>query len=478
MKNKLEHGLVIIGNGISGITTARHVRKLYPKLRIRIISEESNYFYSRTALMYIYMGHMSFQDTQPYAPQFYRKNRLELVSATVDSIDVTQKKIKLSPPKNNLNRADTLAISESSSHKKFHNNTNEIQYDMLLLATGSQYRMPGVSGDGLEGVQGMYSLQDLQKLESYGRKRKIERAVIVGGGLIGIELAEMLHVRGVAITFLVRENTYWGNILPREESQMINAEIRRHHIDLHLSTQLKEITSNDQGQVTGVVCENGDKIDCQFVGLCIGVTPNLKLVKNTKVEAQKGILIDPKNMQSNIPGIFAAGDCAQLRNPDGSGGQVEQLWYTGRMQGEVAAHSIATYAYEQAGEIKKAKELRASHSPYDRGIWFNSAKFFTIEYQTYGKIFPSDAEKGTFVWQDSKKCQFLRLCWSGDTPDSPLIGMNCLGTRYRHKLFEKWLQEGRSALYAIQHLHEAAFDAEFSKATASAFQTAYAKKTA
>jgi NAD(P)H-nitrite reductase large subunit len=181
----MEH-LVIIGNGITGVTCARHVRK-NSDMKITIISGESEHFFSRTALMYVYMGHMKWGNLKPYEDWFWKKNKIELVHAFVTSVDTDNKNVKLE-------------------------NGSTISYDKLVIATGSQTNKFGWPGQELQGVQGLYSMQDVELLEE--NTKDINHAVIVGGGLIGIELGEMLHTRNIQVTFLVRENFYWGNILP------------------------------------------------------------------------------------------------------------------------------------------------------------------------------------------------------------------------------------------------------------------------
>ena len=183
----MEH-IVIIGNGISGVTAARHIRKLSDK-RITIVSAETDYFFSRTALMYVYMGHMKFEHTKPYENWFWKKNRIELVKGFVKNIESNSKKLHFS---------DGRILS----------------YDKLIIATGSKPNKFGWPGQDLDGVMGMYHKQDLDNLEKFAPNNKVcNRAVIVGGGLIGIELAEMLHSRHIPVTFLVRESSFWNGVL-------------------------------------------------------------------------------------------------------------------------------------------------------------------------------------------------------------------------------------------------------------------------
>ena len=255
----MEH-VVIIGNGISGVTLARHIRKLSDK-KITIISAEAEYFFSRTALMYVYMGHMKFEHTQPYEDWFWDKNRIDLKQGFVEFIDTNSKVLHFS-------HGETL------------------NYDKLVIATGSKPNKFGWPGQDLEGVMGMYHKQDLENLEKYAPNNKeCKRAVIVGGGLIGIELAEMLNSRRIPVTFLVRESSFWNGVLPEGESGIINRHIRNHHIDLRLSTNLKEIKSDENGKVISVIIEEtGEEIECDVVGLTAGVSPNIDFLKDSEIE--------------------------------------------------------------------------------------------------------------------------------------------------------------------------------------------------
>jgi len=406
--------LAIIGNGIAGITTARHVRKR-SDMPITVISAESAHFYSRTALMYIYMGHMTYEHTKPYEDWFWEKNRIDLVQDYVEAIDIENKQLRL-------------------------RDGRPIPFTKLVLATGSQSNRFGWPGQDLEGVQGLYSLQDLSAMER--NTVAVREAVIVGGGLIGIEMAEMLHTRGIHVTLLVREGHYWGNILRQEEGELIGRHLHEHGITLKTATELKEIVDDGTGRCRAVITNTGEEIPCQFVGLTAGVHPNLDLVRDSAVETGRGIVVNPF-LETNVPDIYAAGDCAEIRGEGEERGRVEQLWYTGRMQGEALAATIC-------GE----------RTPYDRGIWFNSAKFFDIEYHTYGQVMPTDREGETSLYwahDNGKIC--IRFVYRADT--GRLVGMNAFGIRYRHLVFQKWLREERDLAYVLTHLREANFDPEF-----------------
>ncbi|AUC16410.1 FAD-dependent oxidoreductase [Tenacibaculum sp. SZ-18] len=415
----MEH-IVIIGNGVSGVTAARHIRKLSDK-KITIISSETSHFFSRTALMYIYMGHMKFENTKPYEDWFWSKNRIELKQARVASIDTKNK---------NLN----LENSESFS------------YDKLIIAAGSKPNKFGWSGQDLNGVMGMYHKQDLESLEKYAPNNKVcKRAVIVGGGLIGIELAEMLHSRNIPVTFLVREKSFWNGVLPDQESEMINQEIIDNHIDLRLGVNLKEIKSDEKGQVKSIViAETGEEIECNVVGLTAGVSPNIKFVKSSEIESNRGVLVN-RSLETNIKDVYAIGDCAEQREAIGQRRPIEAVWYTGRMMGETVAQTIC-----------------GNPTEYRPGHWFNSAKFIDIEYQTYGWVWAKPREnEARFFWKHKDGKKAIHLSFDKDSKE--FIGINAFGIRMRHEFFDKVLTEKKSVIHVLQHLADANFDPEFYK---------------
>jgi len=407
--------IVIIGNGVSGITAARNIRKLSQN-QITVISAETDHFFARTALMYVFMGHMKFEHIKPYEDWFWEKNKIDLVRAYVESIDTQRKVIQLS-------------------------GGATINYDSLILALGSVTNKLGWPGQDLEGVQGLYSVQDLELMEK--NVNGIKKAIIVGGGLIGVEMAEMLKSRGIDdVTFLIRERGYWQNILPLEESEFIGAHMRQHGITLHLNTELSKIIGDEKGHVNQVETTNGLKIDCQFVGITTGVKPNLKLVRGSPIETNRGILVD-EYLQTSVLDIFAIGDCSEIRSPVPGRLPIEPIWYTGRLMGEVVAHTVT-----------------GRKTAYRPGKWYNSAKFFDIEYQTYGNVGPElNENENHFYWEDDSGKRSLKLVFDKET--KILHGLNAFGIRLKHDVCDRWLNENRTIFQVMKDLSSANFDPEF-----------------
>ncbi len=401
--------VAIIGNGVAGSTAARYIRKLDSSAEITMISGESKYFFARTALMYVYMGHMKFEHTKPYEDWFWDKNRIHLKQDWVDQIEFDKQELQL---------------KEGGS----------LPYDKLVLATGSHSRRIGIPGEDLEGAQGLYSLQDLQ---SMGRSTKnIRRAVVIGGGLVGIELAEMLHCRGIHVSFIIREAHFWGDVLPREEGMMIVDHMRGKGIEVILNTTVEQIVGSKC--VTAVRTSSGDEIPCEFVGCAVGVEPNVSFLKGSALELDKGILVD-QHLRTNLKSVYAIGDCAQFRQPLVGRRPIEQVWYTGRMMGQTVAHSIC-----------------GRETQYTPGHWYNSSKFFDLEFQGYGRVSVGDYD---FFWSSGDGTRSLRLCLD---QDQRLIGMQSIGIRLRHNVANRWLDEKRQGNLVIQEFNDLLFDPEFS----------------
>jgi NAD(P)H-nitrite reductase large subunit len=406
--------ILIIGNGIAGITAARNIRKQDAEAEICVISKETPYFFSRTALMYVFMGHMKFEHTQPYENSFWSKNRIDLLQDEVLNIDFDSK---------------SIGLKNSSSRP----------YDKLILATGSLPNLMPIKGLELEGVQGFYSKNDLDKIELAAQST--QKAIIVGGGLIGVEVAEMLISRGIKVDFLVREQSFWRVVLPAEESAMISDHIQSHGVNLMFETEIESI-NGFENKVNSITTKSGENIDCSLVCMTIGVHPNIDFLKNTALKTERGILVD-EFLATNRADVFAVGDCVQHLNPPPNRRTIEQIWYSGRMMGEVVAANVLG---------KKIK--------YKPGVFFNSAKFFNIEYQTYGTVSSEiDDSVRSFHWKHEKENILVRLNYDADS--QCFIGLNTFGIRMKHEVVVNWIETKKSIQFVVQNLKKANFDPEF-----------------
>ena len=408
---------VIIGNGVAGATAAMTLRKRDEQASITMISGESDYFFSRTALMYAYMDRMTLRELEPFERSVWDKQAIRRVRGWVRDIDAVR-------------AAVTLESGES------------IPYDRLLLATGARPNRP--SWEGLDrasnGFVHFVSLQDLEQCEHL--TKPAVKAIVVGGGLIGVELVECLAHHGMDVTFLILEPWYWPVAMATDEGEMISDHIRRHGVHVMHNEEVIAVMTADDGAVRGVKTRSGKEIECGLLGVAIGVHPAVEWLAPVGMPPRigRGIQVQP-DFSTSLPNVWAAGDCAEIVLPD-SKPFVEQIWYSAKRQGELAARSMA-----------------GDRIVYAPPIFYNSSKFFEIEYTTVGMVNNAPTGARNFYMRIPGKDVSVRVVES----DGAVIGFNMLGSRWNHTFFERWIAERRSMDYVMNHLGEAQFDVEFGR---------------
>jgi len=421
---------VIVGNGVAGMEAALALRAREAEARISIVSAEHDHLFSRPALMYVFAGQTLLRDTEPYDRGLYDRMGFERVSGRVTSVD---------GPKH------TLGFEDGSS----------LGYDKLLLAVGSKGRpapWPGSEGPGLHYFVNLRDLEGLDREAKPGM-----RAIVVGGGLVGVEVAEILHDRGLHVVFVIRENWYFPLALEHREAALVSEHIRTHGIDVRLGLNVDSIRRGADDAVEGVtfspapLAESGEtgRIDGDFVVSAIGVVPNTGFLEGSGIERGRGWAIETDDaLRTNAPDVWAAGDCATVTWIDGSR-RPEQLWYTARDQGRAVASSML-----------------GDEVVYRRSTWYNSAKFFDVEYTTAGFVpvtlnfdnSPIEIPAGVRTWFHRVPGRFesQRII----VKDDRVVGFNMLGSRWNHEVFLEWIHDRRGLDWVVERLHEAQFDEE------------------
>ena len=415
---------VILGNGVAGMEAALALRRREADARISLVSDEHDHLFSRPALMYVLCGQLRLQDTEPYDRGLYERMGFERVRGHVQALDTAAK---------------ALRFEDGRS----------LAYDKLLLAAGSKGRealWPGSQGLGLHYF---VTLRDLEGLDRDARKGG--RAVVIGGGLIGVEVAEILHARGLHVTFVIRENWYFPLALDGNESRLVAEHMRGAGIDVRLGVNVDEILRAEDDRIRGVRI-GAEKVPCDLVASAIGVVPNTDFLRSSGLGLSKGGAVEADDaLKASASDVWAAGDCANVTWADGSR-RPEQLWYTARDQGRIAALSML------------GDDVR-----YRRGTWYNSAKFFDIEWTTAGWVpvllnwdnTPLDPGPGVSSWFQRVPGRFesQRII----VKDARVVGFNMLGSRWNHEPMLEWIHERRGLDYVLKRLHEAQFDEEFSR---------------
>lgn len=408
--------VLIIGNGVAGATAALTVRAR-SDARVTLLSAESPYFFSRTALMYALMDRMTRRDLEPYERASWSAKGIARVQGRATDLDA---------------RARTVTLDDGRA----------LPWDKLLLATGSvPRRLPVEGADRAHGVVGFVSMQDLDACERWIPSTR--EAVVIGGGLIGVELVECLLHHGVRTTFLVREPWYWPAALCEEEGAMIAAHLRAHGVDLRLGAEAARIEVDAEGRCAGVVLRDGGVLPAQLVGACIGVEPAVGWLRQvtTPPALARGVRVD-ETLRASLPGVWSAGDCAEFDAP-GGGTRLETIWYAAKRQGALAGENMSG-------------RPRAYRPP----TFFNSAKFFDIEYTTAGELLDLPAHAQSLYRRHPSRAISQRIAHV----DGRVVGFNMLGSRWDHAALTRWIDEERRLDWVLAHLADAQFDVEFGRA--------------
>jgi len=441
--------IVIIGNGVAGMEAALTIRERQPDWSITIISEESDHFFSRTALMYVLSGQLSHACIEPYERTTYARSGFTRVRARATGIDVEGHAVRLAD-------GDT------------------VPYDKLLIACGSRPRpapfWPGY--DTLEGVGHFVTLQDLTWLEDeiHGARsparpphedahvarstpdspyqprpaaaaingHTTRHPVVIGGGLIGIEVVETLLAAGRKPTFLIREDSFWPIALDRREAAWIAEEMRHHGVEVRLGENVERLEGEE---VVQRVVTDRDVHKADLVVVAIGVVPNTDWIGDAVQldERTRGVIVD-RQLRTSHPDVYACGDCASVEWFNGWV-RPEQLWYTGRDQGRIAARAML-----------------GDDVSYDRGTFYNSAKLMDVEYTTAGLVnMDVEGEESWYFEETGTVRSTTRIVHAG----GQVIGFNALGRRWDTEVWIRWIEERRPLAWVLAHLNEARFDTEF-----------------
>lgn len=301
MNNKI----VIIGNGIAGITAIKSIRKIDKESEIHLFGDEEFYPYNRLRLSKGLLNKLEENNILIQKKDWYDSNRISLYKDTkVISIDTDKKEIILS------------------------NNTG-INYTKLLLANGARNIAPPIPGIDKSGVFTLRTLNDAWDIiESMNTKEKV---LNIGGGIQGLEIAWVLSQMGKKVILAELLPRIMPKQLDEKASKILKEVVESQGIEVMLNTEITEIYG--ESKVEGFKTAKGESIKCDMVTYSIGIKPNIKILENTKVNTGKGIIVNNK-METNIKDIYAAGDVAEFDN------KVYGLWNIAIGHGKVAGLNI------------------------------------------------------------------------------------------------------------------------------------------
>jgi len=274
---------VIIGNGVAGFTAARRIRELDPEATIEVHAREPYHYYYRPRLPEVVAGQVEPDKIVLYAPEWYAERRIDVrLSSPIRSID-----------------PETKTVTPESGEAR--------PYDRLLIASGSDPFVPPIEGAGKEGVFTLRTIEDAVAIRD--RARDVSEAVVVGGGLLGLETARGLAAGGLEVSVLERSDYLLPRQLDRAGAAVLEDEIRKIGIRVIKNASTKAIAGSAGAE--GVILESGDRVPGGLVLLSTGVRCAASVAEEAGIETDRGIVVDC-SMRTNVPDVFAAGDVASF----------------------------------------------------------------------------------------------------------------------------------------------------------------------
>lgn len=341
---------VIIGNSAAGSTAAVTLRRMDPDGEITIVTEEPYDAYSRPLISYYLKGKTTLEKSYLRTPSFYEENRITVLKNTkARKIDTATKTV-------------------------FFENDGALDYDKLLLATGSVPFVPPIEGvGGKANVFGFLNFEHAEKIKEYAKPS--HQAVVIGGGLIGLKAAEGLSKLCCKVTVIELADRLLPTILDKEAARIVGNHIEENGISFLLGTSIREAYPAPGSDLVGqVMLTTGETLECDLLVLAVGVRPNTALAANAGIRIERGILTD-EHLETSVPDIYAAGDCTVSTDLLDRQMKILALWPNAVEQGELAATAMA------GGE-----------AVFKGGFAMNAIDFFGMHIMTAGLINPTGEE--------------------------------------------------------------------------------------
>jgi len=363
---------VIIGNGIASIGAVEGIRKVDTENEILVIGAEDSPAYGRPLISYLLAGKIG-PDRLSLRPQeFYDKSKVTLkLGTTVTGIDT---------------KARTVSTA----------NGETIEYENLLIATGGIPFAPPIPGSDGPDVYNFTNLAHAQLLIS--KAREIKRAVVIGGGLIGLKAGESLFDRGVDVTILELSPRILSLAFDENAAKLAGGRLKEVGLNVRCGVTAKEIQRDAEGNLKGVHLTDGDFLQTDVVVIAIGVVPNYALAKEAGIAVDRGIKVN-SNMAASAKGVFAAGDVAQAKDLLFGDERVIPIWTNAYNQGFCAGKNMAGEKIEFTGSLA-----------------MNSISFYGLPTISVGTVNPPEGDDSYEVSTtlDEKKQSYRKLVFQND----------------------------------------------------------------
>ncbi len=387
---------LIVGNSTAAMGGVAGIRSRDAERPITIVARETEHVYSRPLISYFLAGKVD-EDGMFHRPaDFYEKSGVR----TMLGVEVTG--------------IDTEARAVRTSEGEL------LEFEKLLIATGGHPLVPSdVSGRDADGVFTFTTWADARRIGDFIEAHDVRRAVVVGGGLIGLKSMEALAERGLDVTVVELASRMLSATFDQTASDIAQHHLAERGVEVRCGTTVSSISSGG-GRVTGVALRDRSSVPCGLVIFAIGVVPDTSIVAGTEIATDRGILVDD-TMQTNAPGIYAAGDVAQA---------------TKRLSGEKRALPIFPVAFRQG--VVAGSHMAGGARPYEGGLAMNSVDVFGLPTISVGITSPEGDEHEVLSARDDAEPSYRKIVLR----DNRIVGAIFIGRIDRAGIVTGLIREG------------------------------------
>ena len=317
---------VIIGDGIAGSSAAETIREDAPDADVTVVTDEGEALYNRILIKEFAKGKLPEAPISIHQDDWYEERDITL-------------------------QLDTHVTAIDADAHELHTHTGEtISYDKLLIATGGTPTQLPVPGSDAAGIHHFWTFEDARAIHNHAESA--DTGVVVGAGLLGIDLAAISGAQEIDAHYLMRGECWWRYALSKEGGEIIHDALRERNVTPVFDSGVDRFETNSDGHVTAAVDPNGDTYDADFVGVAIGLDFNVEYLRNAGLEVDDGIVVD-EYMRTNLDDIYAAGDITRYYDVLLGGHAQNGSWGSAKQQGMIAG---ATMVGESKGRVEAGFE--------------------------------------------------------------------------------------------------------------------------
>jgi len=304
---------VIIGDGIAGSSAAETVREADPDADVTVITDEGEALYNRILIKEFAKGKLPEAPISIHDPDWYAERDIDL-------------------------QLNTHVTTVDTDANEVHTHSGDVyEYDKLLVATGGTPTQLPVGNSDADGVHHFWTFEDARAIKQNAEQS--EKGVVVGAGLLGIDLAAISGAQGLEAHYLMRGECWWRYALSPEGAEIIHEALREVGVTPVFDSGVDHFETDEDGHVTAAVDPNGERFEANFVGAAIGLDFNTEFLRDTGLELDNGIVTD-EHMRTNIEDVYAAGDITQFHDVILGERAQNGAWGSAKEQGSVAGANM------------------------------------------------------------------------------------------------------------------------------------------